>query len=77
MKQIAEMAVSAKYHGFFAIIYSGPSFWKTGDWAVLSDNRQSRDSISFDDIVDYLKLNVNYTGYLWISLDSPCSGKWL
>lgn len=50
LQMINQCAGNAKEMGFFGVYYSGSTFWKTGDWAVLSDDRQRIDSISFQDI---------------------------
>jgi hypothetical protein len=62
--------------GFFGIVYSGASYWKTGDWAVLSDDRKSVTVITLDDICQQL-ISIGFRGAVWISLDSPHSGKWV
>ena len=62
--------------GFFGIVYSGASYWKTGDWAVLSEDRKSVTVITLDDICQQL-ISLGFRGAVWISLDSPHSGKWV
>ena len=66
----------AKNVGFLGIWFSGSTFWKTGDWAVLSDCKSYIESIAISEIYDQLK-SIKFKGQIWISLDAPHSGKWL
>ena len=47
---LVEKARQVGYYGYLGLYFSGSTFWKTGDWAVLSDDRKYIDSISIKEI---------------------------
>ena len=48
---------------------------ETGDWAVY-DELNNTTSISFQEIMLVIE-DLNYQGFLWISLDGAMTGKWI
>ena len=62
--------------GYFGTYFTGSTFASTGDWAVMSDDRQSVDYFSLNDFHNTC-LNKSYKGQIWMSLDGPCTGLWV
>ena len=75
MDKITEI-VSKTTNSYFGLYFTGSTVTRSGDWAVLADDKKSLDYISIQDVYDRCTQS-NYRGQIWCSLDGAATGMWV